>query len=139
MKNLSAVTANDVREAVRLHDELGEKEFLSRYGFHRAAKYQLELDGALYSSKAVLGVAHKSATGVVLGSDEFTGGLQETVPILERLGFSISGRPTTKRAELEGRGPATYMLLWNPTSFAWGDAARLEILDATLDGETVEG
>lgn len=139
MKNLSAVTTDNIWEAARLHDELGEREFLSRYGFGRSTKYRLELDGVSYPSKAILGVAHEFATGTALVSEEFTGGLQETVRVLERLGLSVSGRPTASGTEAEGRDHATYMLLWNPSNFRWDDAHRLEILDATLDGETVEG
>ena len=73
MKDLSAVTPQDVRTAVRLCDELGEKEFLARYGFGRSTRYGLHVDGAVYPSKAILGVAHEFATGTALTSDSFFG------------------------------------------------------------------
>ena len=80
MKDLSAVTPQDVRTAVRLCDELGEKEFLARYGFGRSTRYGLHVDGAVYPSKAILGVAHEFATGTALTSDSFFGGGCPYVP-----------------------------------------------------------
>lgn len=139
MKNLSAVTAEDVYAAVRLHDELGEAEFLARYRFRRSTRYPLELGGSSYPSKAILGVAHEFATGATLRSEEFTGGLQETVRVLERLGFSVTERGTETVHYVGASGHATYMLLWSPQGYDWNDSDRLEILDATLQGERVGG
>lgn len=139
MKDLPAVTADHVRAAVRLFDRLGEEDFLDLYHFRPATSYWLRFEGSSYPSKAILGVAHEFATGAALRSSEFTGGLQETVRVLERLGFEIS---STSSAALPTRDAReTYMLLWSPmgTGYRWSDVDRHEILDATLDGETVDG
>lgn len=140
MKDLSAVTPQDVRTAVRLCDELGEKEFLARYGFGRSTRYGLHVDGAVYPSKAILGVAHEFATGTALTSDSFFGGQQETVRILERLGFDVlSDGSDVTSGPAKTEQVATYMLLWSPTGPGWNDLERLDILDGTLAGERVEG
>lgn len=138
MKDLSAVTADHVGAAVRLFDDLGEQDFLTRYRFGPSTTYRLRVGGASYPSKAILGVAHEFATGTALRSTEFTGGLQETVKVLEHLGFEISSAGPATQLDREARSRATYLLLWNPKAFRWSDVERLGILDATLDGEGVE-
>lgn len=137
MKDLSAVTVGNVRAAARLYDELGEREFLARYGFGRSKKYQLNVDGSLYPSKAILGVAHEFATGAALNRVNLTGGLQSTVRVLERLGFEIVSDASAASINEEAQAHEMYLLLWNPKGFDWDDADRLEILDATLDGESL--
>ncbi|MFD4009296.1 HNH endonuclease [Brachybacterium paraconglomeratum] len=131
--DLRAISAEDVRRAIALHDELGQDEFLRRYGFGPSRSYGLVVDGRTYPSKAIVGVAHEFATGSPLTSAEFNGGRGQTVPVLERLGFAIesdSGQVGDEQA---------YMLLWNPQNFGWPDDERLAILSETLSGNTFEG
>lgn len=111
MKDLSAVTVGYVRAAARLYDELGEREFLARYGFGRSKKYQLNVDGSLYPSKAILGVAHEFATGAALNRVNLTGGLQSTVRVLERLGFEIVSDASAASIDEEAQGHETYLFL----------------------------
>lgn len=125
---LQQISADDVRRAVELYDELGSAEFLGRYGFHAARSYELVIGSGIYPSKAILGVAHEFATGRALTSADFSGGRQQTVPVLEALGFTIHSSET---GEEEGEA---YMLLWNPKQYEWPDQDRLAILDATLHG-----
>ena len=53
-----AVQPRHVRQAAAEYDELGQDEFLERYGFGRARAYRLIIDGKAYDSKAILGVAY---------------------------------------------------------------------------------
>ena len=51
------VQPRHVRQAAAEYDELGQEEFLARYGFGRARAYLLIIDGKGYDSKAILGAA----------------------------------------------------------------------------------
>ena len=62
-----AVQPHHVRQAAAEYDELGQDEFLARYGFGRARAYLLIIDDKAYDSKAILGVAYRHATGQPLG------------------------------------------------------------------------
>jgi len=55
------------------YDELGQDEFLARYGFGRARAYLPIIDDKTYDSKAVLGAVYKHATGRPLGPEDFSG------------------------------------------------------------------
>jgi hypothetical protein len=88
-----AVEREHVLKAAHEYDQLGQDEFLGKYGFGRARKYLLVLDGAAYDSKAILGVAYGFATGQPLGPKEFSGGVHGAAGVLARLGFDVrSGR-----------------------------------------------
>lgn len=78
-------------DAVREFDEIGRDAFLERYGFGRARKYSLYIDGQLYDSKAIVGVAHgyEYPDKGPLKSDEFVGGKHTVKPKLEELGFEV--------------------------------------------------
>jgi len=83
-----------VRAAIIEYDRIGEKAFLSKYGFGRARAYFLVADGKEYPSKAIAGVAHKyqfPKTGP-LSSADFVGGYATVKPKLESLGFKIRVR-----------------------------------------------
>lgn len=126
--SIQAISADDVRQAARLNDELGNTEFLHRYGFRKSRSYQLAFDGKIYPSKAILGAAHEFATGTALSSREFRGGRQQTAQVLEKLGFTLVGPAASETDE------AAYMLLWNPEQYQWPDEDRLAILDETMQG-----
>lgn len=128
--DLRAISVEDVRRAIALHDELGQERFLRRYGFGPSRSYGLVVDGRTYPSKAIVGVAHEFATGSPLTSAEFNGGRGQTVPVLESLGFVVvtdSVRVSDEQA---------YMLLWNPENYIWPDDDRLGILAETMSGST---
>ena len=65
-----AVQPRHVRQAAAEYDEMGQDEFLARYGFGRARAYLLIIDGKAYDSKAILGVAYGHATGQPLGPQD---------------------------------------------------------------------
>jgi hypothetical protein len=89
------ITRNAVLAATNEYDELGQDEFLERYGFGRARKFVLVLDGKTYDSKAIVGAAHRYATGKALPAAAFSGGVHTVVAWLTALGFEV--RDTTVR------------------------------------------
>ncbi|MCH7583231.1 MAG: hypothetical protein IIC72_11450, partial [Acidobacteria bacterium] len=58
---LGDLTYDSVVRAVEEFDELGRDAFLAKYGFREARSYYLNLNGRLYDSKAIAGVAHQYA------------------------------------------------------------------------------
>lgn len=131
--DLRTISAEDVRRAIALHDELGREKFLRRYGFGPARNYKLVVEGREYPSKAIVGVAHEFATGSPLTAAEFAGGRGQTVPVLESLGFVV------ETDSVQVGDQQAYMLLWNPDGWLWPDDERLAILSETLSGNTFEG
>lgn len=128
--DLRVISAEHVKDAVALYDELGQDEFLRRYGFGWSRRYRLVVGGRTYPSKAIVGVAHEYATGSPLRSTQFTGGRGQTVPTLERLGFVVESD------RIRAEDAQAYMLLWNPESYRWHDDDRLAILNEILEGGT---
>ena len=55
---LNDITREAVLRAVDEYQELGQKAFLEKYGFDRATKYLLTLEGEDFDSKAIVGAAH---------------------------------------------------------------------------------
>jgi hypothetical protein len=86
---LSDVTAEAVRGAIAECDELGRVPFRLRYHFGPAREYELVYDGRRYDSKAIMGVAHRNATGRLLTSDDFSGGSNTVARRLRELGFTV--------------------------------------------------
>src|SRR4030095_5869826 len=93
--SLANLTYSSVLNAVREYDDMGQEEFLRRYGFRPSRDYLLSFNGRRYDSKAIAGVAHKFAVpgARALKASEFSGGEEATVRVLGRLGFSIE-RPS---------------------------------------------
>ena len=104
MPNFSAVRTDHVLRAVRLHDELGEEEFLATHGYDRDRGYSLVHDGGTYASKAIVGVAYGFATGEPLTSAEFSGGKDGAAAVLRGLGFTVTDpADVTDRPARRGR------------------------------------
>ena len=118
MVNFAQVTPQDVQEAVSEYDRLGQDEFLSGHGFGRSRGYELLLDGKAYDSKAVLGVAHRYASGTLATSSEFSGGRFGAAKVLRDLGFDVT-EPAASSPEVV---PATGA--WRDVSDMGSDAAR---------------
>ena len=87
MTDLGVITRGHVLAATAECDRLGKDEFLSQYGFGAAREFLLVLNGRDYDSKAIVGVAHRYATGRALESSEFSGAAK----VLGDLGFDVSG------------------------------------------------
>ena len=113
MPSFDEITRHHVLQAMREYDDLGAPQFLPRYGFGKSRNYLLVHDGRSYDSKAILGVAHRFATGRQAESGEFSGGRYGAAAVLESLGFEVQvdGDEVVDgeapRAPATGRKPAT--------------------------------
>ncbi len=99
------ITPDSIVAACEEYDRLGKTKFLQKYGFRTAQKYMLFWNGNYYDSKAVVGAAHGyvSPESQPLGSNEFSGGLNETVRVLESLGFEVApSAPPTRNPDWTG-------------------------------------
>lgn len=132
MATFSSVTPQHILQAIAEFDERGAEDFLALYGFGPSRGYELVHDGRSYDSKAILGVAHRYATGRLATSDEFHSGASGAADILRRRGFDVTApasaarparpttsgtpatRPTTRRATpepVEAVCPTCFMVL----------------------------
>lgn len=83
MAGLAKVTREDVLAALERCDRVGRQAFLAETGFQESTRYQISHQGRSYPSKAILGAA------AGLRPSDFFGGVSQTVPALQRLGFQI--------------------------------------------------
>ena len=133
---LADITRDAVLKAVAEYNELGQEQFLTKYGFDRARLYVLVHDGESYDSKAITGAAHGFLPGrSPLTARQFSGGEATVGRLLRRLGFTVQvGDALTPdvlvdtlarlRVYRSGGPPALYQpltLLW-----AFGRARRGE-------------
>lgn len=86
----SSVTARHVLQAIAEHDDRGTENFLGLYGFSPTPGYALVHEGRSYDPAAVLGVAHRYATGRAATAEEFRDGLGAAVALLRRRGFEVT-------------------------------------------------
>lgn len=91
MATFSAVTRQHLLQAIAEHDERGAEGFLGVYGFTPVPDLQLVHEGRSYDSTAILGVAHRFATGRLATSDEFHDDLAAVAAVLRRRGFEVTG------------------------------------------------
>jgi hypothetical protein len=84
----SAVSRQHILQAIAEHDARGADDFLGVYGYgHTAGSFEHE--GRSYPAVAVLGVAHRFATGRQAMEDEFHGGADAALDLLARRGFDV--------------------------------------------------
>jgi 5-methylcytosine-specific restriction endonuclease McrA len=101
---LGDITRQAVIAAITEYDELGQDQFLSKYGFERARSYVLVHDGKSYDSKAIVGAAHGFLPGQSpLRARQFSGGEATVGRLLRRLGFIV---PVGDVSESAGRSLA---------------------------------
>ncbi len=81
------------------YDRLGRERFLKTNGFGRARQYLVLHAGREYDSKALVGVAHKYATGSLLRASEFSGGERTVVAKLNELGFEFRDSKVSAKAD----------------------------------------
>ena len=98
-----------VLQALEEYDARGGEEFLDAYGFESLPGYALVHEGQSYDLRAVLGVAHRFATGRLATSDDFGSGMGGPVAILRKRGFqvaepAVAARPAPVRSP---RAPRT--------------------------------
>ena len=86
-----------VLAAIAEADELGEPEFLRKYGFEPPRQYLIDHDGRRYASKAILAAAHgiQFPQQAPLRSSDFSGG-RETTDKARALGFIIVETDATR-------------------------------------------
>lgn len=97
------VTREDVLKAIAEFDEVGQEAFLGKYKMGKATAYLLHYGGKEYDSKAILAAAHGFHPGLTpLNSTDFSGGENDAVKHLRRLGFVVppTREPTWARDEL---------------------------------------
>jgi len=88
------LTREHILQSIAECDDIGCDAFLDRYGFGHARRYFLVHNDKRYDSKAIVGVAHKFATGHALkrtdkdGNKNFFGG-KPIQRVLEKLGFEM--------------------------------------------------
>lgn len=97
MATFSSVSRQHVLQAIAEYDSRGGEEFLAVYGFGPSRGYTLMYEGRTYDSKAILGVAHRFATGRLATSEEFSGGMAGAVAILRKRGFDVTEPAVTVR------------------------------------------
>jgi hypothetical protein len=86
---LGDVDSPAVMKAIAEHRDIGPAAFRRRYGFGRARRYALIVDGERYDSKAIIGAAHKHMAGEALPLTAFRGGERTVAAHLRRLGFTV--------------------------------------------------
>lgn len=89
MATFSTVQAHHVLQAIAEYDERGAEQFRSVYRFEPVEGYAVVHEGREYDPRALLGVAHRFATGRTARQDEFSGGLGDVVSLLRRRGFEV--------------------------------------------------
>lgn len=94
----SAVTRQHILKALAEYDDRGKDAFLGVYGFQASPGGTLVHEDKAYDAKAVLGVAHRYATGRVAMAEELEGGKVDPVAILRKHGFEVAGAPKASAA-----------------------------------------
>ncbi|SDS53555.1 hypothetical protein SAMN04489860_1766 [Paraoerskovia marina] len=89
MATFSAVTRTHILQAIAEFDDRGRTNFLGLYGFEPTRGYPIVHEDQEYDSKAILGVAHRYATGRAATPEEFSGGIAGAVTILRKRGFEV--------------------------------------------------
>jgi hypothetical protein len=84
----SAVSRQHLLQAIAEHDARGADDFLGVYGYRESAG-SFEHEGRSYPAVAVVGVAHRFATGRQAPEDEFHDGAETALALLGRRGFDV--------------------------------------------------
>jgi 5-methylcytosine-specific restriction protein A len=87
--SLADVTAPAVLAAVAEFNNLGREAFLEKYGFAPDKAYFLDINGKLYDSQAIVGVAHGISGDRTWGPEDFSGRDQTVAKWLRELGFTV--------------------------------------------------
>ncbi|GEA86644.1 hypothetical protein [Cellulomonas cellasea] len=90
MATFSSVSRQHILQALAEYDDRGGDAFLDLYGFAPTPGYELVHEDRGYDVKAVLGVAHRFATGRLATPDAFSSGMANAVAILRKRGFQVT-------------------------------------------------
>lgn len=97
MATFSSVTQQHILQALAEYDARGGDQFLDVYGFTPSYDHPLVHDGRSYDTRAVLGVAHRFATGRIATPEEVESGFDGALTILRRRGFTVTEPPSAPR------------------------------------------
>ena len=125
MPPLDSIRRGDVIRTIAEYDRLGRDTFLSTHGFGNATEYVLMHEGYGYDSKAIVGVAHRYATGRELAQSDFNGDHDGAAKVLRDLGFVVRGGETWETGEYTDVADAGV----EPAQEAWLQAAREALVD----------
>lgn len=95
MATFSAVTRQHLLQAIAEHDSRGRDDFLGVYGFTPVDGYALLHEGAVYDPGAIVGVAHRYATGRLAIAEEISP--DAATAVLRKRGFDVTEPPTVAR------------------------------------------
>lgn len=98
MATFSSLTRHHVLQAMEEHDARGADAFLAVHGFEPLTSYALVHEGHSYDLRAVIGVAHRFATGRLATAEEFASSMDGVVAILRRRGFEVTEPASVVRA-----------------------------------------
>ncbi|MFC7878366.1 hypothetical protein [Isoptericola sp. NPDC057391] len=87
MATFSSVTRQHILRAIEEHDDRGPDAFVGVYGFTPTPGHTFVHEERTYDSKAVLGVAHKYATGVPARAEDLVDAKCDDAAILRKHGF----------------------------------------------------
>jgi len=85
------VTRQHVLQAIAEYDDRGRDAFVGVYGFQPSALETLVHEGRTYDAAAVVGVAHRYATGRVATADDLRGREDAVASVLVKGGFEVKG------------------------------------------------
>ena len=125
MPPLDSIRRGDVIRTIAEYDRLGRDTFLSTHGFGNATEYVLMHEGYGYDSKAIVGVAHRYATGRELAQSDFNGDHDGAAKVLRDLGFVVRGGETWETGEYTDVADAGV----EAAQEAWVQAAREALVD----------
>lgn len=106
MATFSAVTRQHILQAIAEYDDRGRDAFLGVYGFTPSPARALVHEGRTYDATAILGVAHRYATGRLATPDELDGGKVAVTTILRKRGFEATGATADAPAPRPARASA---------------------------------
>ncbi|MBF0688193.1 MAG: hypothetical protein IR158_10595 [Cellulomonas sp.] len=90
MATFSSVARQHVLQAIEEYDRRGGEDFLAVYGFAPQGEWTLTHEGKVYDLPAVVGVAHRFATGRLATSDDLAGSLASAAAIMRKRGFDVT-------------------------------------------------
>ncbi len=103
------MTRQHILRAIEEYDDRGRDAFLGVYGFTPSPGFTLTHEGRTYDAKAVLGVAHRHATGRVAMPEEFHAGAPSAATVLRKHGFEAtepaSVAASAARRPVQARSP----------------------------------
>lgn len=90
MATFSSVARQHVLQAIEEYDRRGGDDFLAVYGFVPQDAWTLRHEGRVYDLPAVVGVAHRFATGRLATPDDLGHNLAGAAAILRKRGFDVT-------------------------------------------------